>query len=257
MNVQPALVPPHSTIVTSEEIFDDPTSVAAIIDHTLLKPDASRAAILELCAEATDARFASVCVNPFWVAAARDALAGSTVRVCTVIGFPLGVNGLRAKLREAELALDEGAGELDMVQNLGALKSGDFGIVRGEIGAIAELAHSRGALVKVILETSLLSQEEITLSCRLAAEAHADFVKTSTGFSSAGATADNVRLMRSVVGPSIGVKASGGIRSLADLRTMIEAGANRIGTSSGMKILRELSTAVRANESRQEHMNGY
>lgn len=227
MNVQPNL--------------DNPETVARLIDHTLLKPEATQDDIARLCSQAREYSFASVCVNPCWARFAVEALAGSSVRVCTVVGFPLGANTTRTKQAEAESALADGAQELDMVQNIGALRSGNFEIVRDEIAALAKLAHSRGAILKVILETSLLDLTQKTTACRLAAEARADFVKTSTGFSSGGATIEDVKLMRAAVGESMGVKASGGVRTLEALRQMVGAGANRIGTSSGANILAELS----------------
>ncbi len=178
-----------------------------------------------------------------------DQLSGSPVRVCTVIAFPLGANHPRAKIAEAEIALSEGATELDMVQNIGALRSGHFDAVQREIQHLADLAHTGGALLKVILETCLLSEAEKIASCRLAVEAQADFVKTSTGFSTAGAIVADVQLMRRTVGEALGVKASGGVRTLAALRQMVAAGANRIGTSSGVAILRELQTSSDLHES--------
>jgi deoxyribose-phosphate aldolase len=223
--------------------LDNPETVARLIDHTLLKPEAAESDVARLCSEARQYSFASVCVNPFWVRFAVKALTGTSVRVCTVIGFPLGANTTGTKLAEAESALADGAQELDMVQNIGALRSGRFESVREEIGAIAALVHSRNALLKVILETCLLDETLKTTACRLAVEARADFVKTSTGFSSGGATIEDVKLMRATVGESMGVKASGGVRSLEALRQMVAAGANRIGTSSGVNILAELSGA--------------
>ncbi len=216
------------------------STVASLIDHTLLKPESAEKDVARLCTEAREHSFASVCVNPCWVRAAVDDLKGCGVKVCTVIGFPLGANETKAKLGEAELALAQGATELDMVQNIGALRSGNGHEVRREIEQLATLAHAGGALLKVILETCLLSEAEKRESCRLALEAKADFVKTSTGFSKNGATVEDVRLMRETVGESLGVKASGGIRSLAVLRAMVEAGATRIGTSAGVQILGEL-----------------
>jgi deoxyribose-phosphate aldolase len=215
------------------------SAIASLIDHTLLKPDASKSDIRQLCLEALTFRFASVCVNPCWLKVAAGELAGSPVKVCTTIGFPLGANESRTKLFEAEIALAEGAHELDMVQNVGALRSGQHDLVRHEIELVAELVHSRGALLKVILETCLLNQDEKKTACRLAADAGADFVKTSTGFASGGALAADVALLRSEVGPSIGVKASGGIRTLEALREMVAAGATRIGSSSGVRIIEE------------------
>ena len=228
--------------MTQTAHLENPSTVALLIDHTLLKPEATQSDVVRVCEEAHQFNFASVCLNPCWVVLASKALAGSPVRVCTVIGFPLGANDTRVKLREAELALSDGATELDMVQNIGALRSQDFELVRAEISSLADLAHSRRAILKVILETSLLNHQEKIDACRLAKEANADFVKTSTGFSSAGATVDDVRLMRQTVGDSMGVKASGGVRTLDALRQMVTAGASRIGTSSGVAILRELTT---------------
>ena len=224
--------------------LDNPETVAALIDHTLLKPEAAAPDIARLCAEALEFKFASVCVNPCWVRSAAEAVSGSSVRVCTVIGFPLGASDARTKIAEANVALSSGAKEIDMVQNIGALRSGNFHLVHKEIADLADIAHSCGAILKVILETCLLTQEEKVTACRLAANAQADFVKTSTGFSTGGATAADVRLMRNTVGEQIGVKASGGIRSLDTLREMVAVGANRIGTSSGVNILRELSSAA-------------
>ncbi|MBV8811820.1 MAG: deoxyribose-phosphate aldolase [Acidobacteriaceae bacterium] len=216
-----------------------PLSVASLIDHTLLKPEASEEEIARLCAEARQFAFASVCVNPFWVPFAVRALEGAA-KVCSTVGFPLGANDARTKLAEAELALSHGAAELDMVINIGALRSHQYQIAAKEIGDLAELAHSQSAILKVILETCLLTDEEKITACRLAVEASADFVKTSTGFSKSGATVEDVKLMRQCVGERVGVKASGGIRSLEALRLMLGAGANRIGTSSGVQIMNEL-----------------
>jgi deoxyribose-phosphate aldolase len=230
--------------VTAEQYLASPQSIASLIDHTLLKPETTERDIARLCREAREHSFASVCINPCWVRFAREKVAGSAVRVCTVIGFPLGANVSEVKTGEAKLALSQGAAELDMVQNIGALRFGDLALVKNEVAELAALAHAQGAILKVILETCLLSDEQKTASCRLAMEAGADFVKTSTGFSASGATEEDVRLMRRVVGASIGVKASGGIRSLAALRRMVEAGATRIGTSSGVQILGEFSGDV-------------
>lgn len=220
--------------------LENPQTLASLIDHTLLKPEATRASILQLCSEAKDHLFASVCVNPYWIRLAVDELTTSPVRVCTVVGFPLGANQTRTKLAEAQAALAEGATELDMVINVGALRSHDDSTVFREIFDMADLAHTAGAILKVILETSLLTDEEKAMGARLAKEAGADYVKTSTGFSGGGATADDVRLLRTTVGETMGVKASGGVRSLPALRQMVEAGATRIGTSSGVSILAEL-----------------
>lgn len=223
--------------------LDTPQAVAALIDHTLLKAEAAQGDIARACAEAREFGFASVCINPYWVRFAAGQLAGAKSRVCTVIGFPLGANQARTKIAEAELALTQGATELDVVQNIGALRSGQLDIVRDEITAIAQHAHSRNAIVKVILETSLLTDNEKITACHIAVEAHADFVKTSTGFSGSGATVEDVRLMRQTVGELAGVKASGGIRKFDDLRRMIEAGATRIGASSSVAIVRGVTSA--------------
>jgi deoxyribose-phosphate aldolase len=230
-------------------------SIASLIDQTLLKPEATPADIIRLCDEARGCGFASVCINPVWVPLAKERLGDSPVRVCTVVGFPLGANRRETKLAEATLALAEGAVELDMVQNIGALRSGDLGLVQDEISSLAALAHAEGAILKVILETCLLTDEQKTTACLLAAEAKADFVKTSTGFSIHGATEADVRLMRGVVGPSIGVKASGGIRTLEVLRRMVLAGATRIGTSSGRQILSEFTEGVDSNS--PKHTDAY
>jgi deoxyribose-phosphate aldolase len=228
-------------LVTFNDPLNNPKAVASLVDHTLLKPDAARADVARLCDEAREFGFASVCVNPYWVRFAAEHLADSSVNVCTVIGFPLGANDARTKLAEAQLALSDGAEELDIVQNIGALRSQDLQVVRKEIVDLTALAHSHDAMLKVILETSLLTEQEKITACTLAVDAKADFVKTSTGFSTAGATLEDVKLMRKTVGLSTGVKASGGIRTLDALRLMVSAGANRIGTSSGVSILRELT----------------
>ena len=217
--------------------LDDQRAVASLIDHTLLKPEATRNDIARICAEARQFEFASVCINPYWVRFSAEALAGSRVKVCAVIGFPLGANETRTKVFEAELALSEGARELDMVQNIGALRCGQHDQVHKEIAELARLSHSHGAILKVILETCLLTDYEKVTACRIAKDAGADFVKTSTGFSTSGATVEDLRLMREAVGESLGVKASGGIRTLESLRAMVAAGATRIGTSSGVAIL--------------------
>jgi len=199
--------------------------------------------IARVCVEARAASFASVCVNPFWVRFVKQELEASLVRVCTVIGFPLGANETETKVAEAQIAVANGATELDVVQNIGALRSGEVQVVRAELKRLAELAHSKGAILKVILETGLLSGEEKKISCHLAVESGADFVKTSTGFTAGGATIEDVGIMRGIVGSGIGVKASGGVRTLAALREMVNAGASRIGTSSGVNILKELDPA--------------
>jgi deoxyribose-phosphate aldolase len=215
------------------------TPIAALIDHTLLKPEATPAQVEALCHEAAQYRFASVCVNPAYVPLCVRLLRDTPVAVCTVIGFPLGATTTKVKVFEATQAAGNGARELDMVLAVGRLKAGDYGAVAEDISAVVEAGHAAGALVKVIIETSLLSDEEKVAACLLAARAGADFVKTSTGFSGGGATAADIALMRRVVGPSLGVKASGGVRTLADARAMVAAGADRIGASAGVAIVRE------------------
>jgi len=214
-----------------------------MIDHTVLKADTRRQEIITLCEEARTYNFASVCVNPTWVELAAKELEGSDVKVCTVIGFPLGANTLETKAFEVRDAISKGAGEVDMVINIGALKDQDDALVERDIRAVVEAAAGK-ALVKVIIETCLLTEEEKVRACEISVKAGADFVKTSTGFSTGGATIEDVALMRKTVGEHVGVKASGGVRSLEDMNNMVKAGANRIGTSSGVKILRgEQSTS--------------
>ncbi len=213
---------------------------AAMIDHTLLKADATRGQFETLCAEAKKYGFASVCVNPAWVKYAAEQLQGSDVLVCTVIGFPLGASTPAVKAFETKDAIANGAGEIDMVINIGALKDGDYDVVREDIKAV--VAAANGTLVKVIIETCLLTDEEKVKACELAVEAGADFVKTSTGFSTGGATAEDIALMRKTVGPDLGVKASGGVRSLEDMKKMISNGATRIGASSGVAIMEGLTS---------------
>ena len=212
-------------------------AIAALIDHTLLKPEATQAAVRQLCAEARQYGFATVCVNPVWVPVAAGELAGSSVKVCTVAGFPLGANATQVKSFEAGVAIREGAREIDMVLNVGALIGSDFDAVRDDIADVAETVHGGGAILKVILETALLTDEQKITACRIAKEAGADFVKTSTGFSSHGASAPDIALMRRTVGTEMGVKASGGIRTLEDLHKMVAAGASRIGASASVKIV--------------------
>ncbi|WP_191556497.1 deoxyribose-phosphate aldolase [Metabacillus idriensis] len=211
-------------------------NTAKMIDHTLLKAEATKEQIVKLCEEAREYGFASVCVNPVWVNTAAEELKGSDVKVCTVIGFPLGASTAAVKAAETADAIQNGAGEVDMVLSIGLLKSGSEEAVEADIRAVVEAAESK-AIVKVIIETSLLTEEEKVRACELSLSAGADFVKTSTGFSTGGATVEDVTLMRKVVGDKAGVKASGGIRDLNDLRAMAEAGANRIGASSGVKIM--------------------
>jgi deoxyribose-phosphate aldolase len=212
-------------------------AIAGLIDHTLLRPDATRDDIVKICREARKYNFASVCINPYWVPLAAAELAGSPVKVCTVVGFPLGATSTEAKVAETEAALRVGAQEIDMVQNVGALRSGDHDAVKSDIAAVVEAAHRAGAIVKVILETALLDDNQKVMASMLAKMAKADFVKTSTGFGPSGATAHDVELMRLAVGREMGVKASGGIRTLDDLKKMAAAGATRIGASASVKIV--------------------
>jgi deoxyribose-phosphate aldolase len=215
-------------------------SVARLIDHTILKTDARKAQIEQLCSEARQYSFASVCVQPIWVELASELLQGSSVLTCTVAGFPQGATLSSAKLFETLAAVRQSAQEVDMVINVGALKDNNTKLVLDEINALADACHTGKARLKVIIEACLLSDDEKKIACELAVKAGADFVKTSTGMSTSGATVEDVRLMRSVVGPNIGVKAAGGIRSAKDALAMIEAGANRIGASASVAIVKEL-----------------
>jgi deoxyribose-phosphate aldolase len=219
---------------------------ASLIDHTLLKPEATDEDIRVLCEEAARYRFASVCVNPTWVRAAACNLRGSGVPVCTVIGFPLGATLADVKAYEARRAIFDGAREVDMVINVGALKSGDDCLVEHDIHSVVEVAHEYNVTCKVIIETALLTDDEKVRACQAAKNAGADFVKTSTGFSKGGATVADVALMRRTVGSDLGVKASGGVKGLDDARKMVEAGATRIGASVGVKIAQE-AAGVRTN----------
>ncbi len=205
------------------------------IDHTVLKQDAVKADIVKLCNEAVENDFASVCINPYWIPVAKEILAGTGVDVCTVIGFPLGANATATKAFETKQAILDGATEIDMVINVGALKDKEYDVVYNDIKAVVEAAN--GTLVKVIIETCLLTDEEKVKACELSVKANAHFVKTSTGFSTGGATKEDIALMRKTVGPNVGVKASGGVRTPEDFSAMIEAGATRIGTSSGIKLI--------------------
>src|SRR5215211_6452393 len=220
------------------------TNLAKYIDHTLLKPDATQQEIAQLCFEAHKYGFASVCVNPTWVSLCAQLLQGSPVKVCTVIGFPLGATSSETKAFETETAIRQGATEIDMVINIGALKARDLETVARDIRGVVKAAHARDILVKVIIETALLTDEEETIACLIAKEEGADFVKTSTGFAGGGATVHDVELMRMVVGPQIGVKASGGVRTYEDAASMIQAGATRIGASAGVKIIQGPSGAA-------------
>jgi len=216
---------------------DVPMDLARYIDHTALKPETTAAEIDKLCEEAERFRFASVCVNPAWVKRAATNLRGSSVKVCSVIGFPLGATPPEVKAFEARRAIRDGAREVDMVVNIGALKSGDHEVVRTDIEKVVDSAHEAGAIVKVILETVLLTDEEKVVASSLAKKAKADFVKTSTGFSTGGATVYDVALLRETVGPDMGVKAAGGVRTKSDVEDMLAAGATRIGASAGVQIV--------------------
>ncbi len=216
-----------------------PSGVAAMIDHTLLKPDATRQNIEELCREAAQFKFATVCVNPVWVATSARLLAGSGVGVCSVVGFPLGATTADVKGYETRRAIFDGAREIDMVINVGALKSGDLHVVERDIEAVTTPCRDCGVLSKVIIEAALLTDDEKVTACTLAKAAGADYVKTSTGFGPGGATAADVALMRRVVGADMGVKAAGGVRDLEGLQAMVAAGATRVGASAGVKIVQQ------------------
>jgi len=219
-------------------------NLASLIDHTLLRPDATSSDIHKLCAEARKFSFASVCVNPYWVLLVASELKGSPVKACTVIGFPLGANATATKVAEAEIALRDGAQEIDMVLNIGELRGGNNEVVGEEIRAVVKIAHAHQAIVKVIFETALLDDAQKLTACALAKQAGADFVKTSTGFGPHGATVRDVELMRRAVGDTMGVKASGGIRTAEDARKMIAAGATRIGASASLKIIEAADRAA-------------
>jgi len=218
-------------------VIPEDRSLAGMIDHTLLKPDATSDKIAQLCFEAKKYHFASVCVNPTHVKLCADLLRDSDVKVCTVIGFPLGAASTEVKTFETKNALDNGATEIDMVINIGALKAGDVDLVARDIREVVEVAHAANALVKVIIETALLTDEEKVVASLLAKEAGADYVKTSTGFSGGGATVHDIELIRRTVGPSLGVKASGGIHTHEEAEALVAAGATRIGASAGVKII--------------------
>ena len=217
--------------------------IAGVIDHTILKPEATSAQIRQLCEEALHFGFASACMNPFYVPLAAELIRGSAVKVCTVAGFPLGATTTDAKVFEAQEAIQHGAQEIDMVMNVGALKSGDHEAVEDDIRRVTDACHRGKAICKVILESCLLTREDKIRACQIAMRAGADYVKTSTGFNSGGATVEDVELMRATVGPKMGVKASGGIRSYEDVLKMVAAGATRIGTSSGVKIVEQARAA--------------
>ena len=224
-------------VSASEKLTKIDPAIAALIDHTILKPEATRTDVIKVCREARQYNFASVCVNPYWVPLVRNELAGSPVKVCTVVGFPLGATSTEAKVAETAAALRAGAQEIDMVINVGALRSGDHEAVKLDIQEVVRVSHEARAIVKVILETALLDDNQKAVACTLSKLAGADFVKTSTGFGPAGATTHDIALMRSVVGPGMGVKASGGVRTLQDVQAMAAAGATRIGASASVKIV--------------------
>jgi len=236
---QVAAPKPHAHSVSATLSVE---TAAALIDHTLVRADATRDDITRLCAEAVHHHFASVCVNACYVSLACTELRNSSVKVASTVGFPLGATLTDVKLKEATEVLRLGARELEIVMNIGALRSGDSLFVEADIRGIADLAHRYGAAVKVAIETALLNHEQKEMACRIAQAAGADFVKTSTGFSPTGATVEDVELLRSIVGPRFGVKASGGVRNAAQMRSLVAAGANRIGTSAGVAILRELQS---------------
>lgn len=244
-------------ITSTVGVIPEDKSLAKTIDHTLLKPDATADKIAQLCFEAKKYGFASVCVNPSYVKLCADLLKDTDVKVCTVIGFPLGATSTEVKAFETKNALENGATEIDMVINIGALKAGDNKLVARDIREVVKAAHSAGALVKVIIETALLTDEEKTIACLLAKEAGADFVKTSTGFSSGGATVHDIALMRRAVGPDIGVKAAGGIHSHEEAEQMIAAGATRIGASAGIKIIQADSPETQSAPAPAEPAKSY
>ncbi len=220
------------------------TQIASLIDHTLLKPEATREQITQLCEEARAYGFAAVCINPTNVKLATQLLRGSSVAICTVVGFPLGATLPEVKAYEAQQAIRHGATEIDMVMNIGALKSKDYELVEQDLAAVTRICHDHGAICKVIIEAALLSEEEKVIACQLAQKVGADYVKTSTGFGPGGATVEDVALMRRVTGPNMGIKAAGGIRTLEMARALMEAGATRIGTSAGVKIVQEATTGL-------------
>lgn len=231
--------------------------VAALIDHTLLKPDAGITQIQQLCREAADYGFASVCVHPTWVTTCVAALAGTPIKTCTVIGFPQGATLATVKAAEATAVLQLGAQEVDMVLNVGLLKDRQYMLVYEDIAGVAQAAQTAGALAKVIIETALLTDEEKVAACIIAQQAGAHFVKTSTGFNGGGATAADIRLMRQTVGPTMGVKASGGVRTAQDTLYMLAAGATRIGTSGGVRIVQDWAARVSAHEGRASAGENY
>jgi deoxyribose-phosphate aldolase len=236
----PAILQAHSSTLRIEPVDVSVAQLAATIDHTLLKPEATSDQIRQLCTEATKHGFASVCVNPTWVARCAQLLAGAHSVVCTVVGFPLGATLSAVKAHEAAEVIRLGAREVDMVINIGLLKDAEYAALYADIAAVVDVAHSTGAIVKVIIESCLLSEQEKIAAALLTQAAGADFVKTSTGFSSGGATVADVRLLRLAVGPAMGVKAAGGVRTAEDALQMIGAGATRLGASAGVRIVESL-----------------
>ena len=237
IQVTPVVNAGADRIASTLGVAPEEPSVASMIDHTILKPDATQDQIAQLCYEARKHQFASVCVNPTHVKLCSELLEGSGVEVCTVVGFPLGATPTEVKVFETQQTIQDGATEVDMVINVGALKSRDYELVERDIAAIARTCHAGNAILKVIIEAALLTDEEKVVACQLSKVAGADFVKTSTGFGPGGATPEDVELMRQVVGPTIGVKAAGGIKTAEDAQKMIEAGASRIGASASVKIV--------------------
>jgi deoxyribose-phosphate aldolase len=236
-HVQPVINAGADRVASTLGMAPVDEALSHMIDHTLLKPDATHDQIAQLCYEARKYQFASVCVNPTNVALCSELLKGSQVLVCTVIGFPLGATPTEVKVFETQQAIRDGATEVDMVINVGALKSKDYELVEQDIASVARVCHAQNAILKVIIEAALLTDEEKVAACQLAKVAGAEFVKTSTGFGPGGATPEDVALMRRVVGPNIGVKAAGGIRTFEDAQKMIQAGATRIGASASVKII--------------------
>ena len=238
-HVQPVVNAGADRVAATLGVAPTDGRLAPMIDHTLLKPDATQDQIAQLCYEARKFHFASVCINPANVKMCAELLKDSGVPVCVVVGFPLGATSTEAKVFETQQAIRDGAGEVDMVVNIGGLKSRDYELVERDIASVARACHADNTILKVIIEAALLTDEEKVIACQLAKVAGADFVKTSTGFGPGGATAEDVALMRRVVGPTMGVKAAGGIRTYADAQKMIAAGASRIGASASVKIMQE------------------
>lgn len=243
-------VPNGYTSVSNSSIGNSNSSIASMVDHTLLKPDATAEQVKKLCMEAREYKFASVCVNTYYVPFVSKLLSGSGVKTCCVVGFPLGAMSTRGKVEETKDALENGANEIDMVINVGALKSGDYDYVMKDIEALVNAVRGK-AILKVIIETCLLNDEEKVKACTLSKIAGADFVKTSTGFSTGGATVEDITLMRQTVGPNLGVKASGGVKDYKTALAMIKAGATRIGTSSGVQIVQSEKSGVQSGEQGQ------